>query len=134
MREVEQNSKGDKYAFIYNNDGRWYVRTHTKQTRTAEEIKANELDVNALLGLNNHTMCTHIFPDPFGNCSFVTDTKLYICVFHNATLTHYHFLYDFEAKARIGETTKVEVECTRKNFPYKSFYNDDDKEIYTFYR
>ena len=26
------------------------------------------------------------------------------------------------------------VECSRKNFPYKTFYNYDDHEIYTFYR
>ncbi len=37
-REVEQNSKGDRYAYIYNNDGRWYVRMHGKTTRTEEEI------------------------------------------------------------------------------------------------
>lgn len=38
MKEVEQNSAGNKFAFIYNNDGRWYVRTHGKETRTEEEI------------------------------------------------------------------------------------------------
>jgi len=26
------------------------------------------------------------------------------------------------------------MNCTRTNFPYKSFYNSEDNEIYTFYR
>ena len=29
--------------------------------------------------------------------------------------------------------TKV-LDCSKKNFPYKSFYNDEKDEIYTFYR
>lgn len=34
----------------------------------------------------------------------------------------------------IGKPSKLVLDCTRKNFPYKSFYNEDEKEIYTFYR
>ena len=26
------------------------------------------------------------------------------------------------------------MNCQKKNFPYKSYYNDEKKEIYTFYR
>lgn len=34
LKECEQSFDGKKYAFIYNNDGRWFVRTFGKQTRT----------------------------------------------------------------------------------------------------
>ena len=34
LKEVEQNSTGNKYAIAYNNDGRFYMRTFGAQTRT----------------------------------------------------------------------------------------------------
>ena len=39
MKEAEQNSKGDKYAFVYFNDGKWKLRNFGKVKRTDEEIK-----------------------------------------------------------------------------------------------
>ena len=57
MKEVEQASDGKKYAIVYNDDGKFYMRTFFKVTRTEDEIKADELDINKLLGLDNHTMC-----------------------------------------------------------------------------
>lgn len=56
MKEVEQNSKGDKYAFVYFNDGKWMLRNFGKVKRTEEEIKQNELDINELVGIDNWTM------------------------------------------------------------------------------
>ena len=57
MKEVEQASDGKKYAIVYNDDGKFYMRTFLKVSRTEDEIKADELDINKLLGLDNHTMC-----------------------------------------------------------------------------
>jgi hypothetical protein len=57
LKEVEQNSNGKKYAIVYNDDGNFYLRTFGKVNRTDEEIEKDELDINKLLGLNNHTMC-----------------------------------------------------------------------------
>jgi hypothetical protein len=57
LKEVEQNSSGKKYAIVYNDDGNFYLRTFGKVNRTDEEIEKDELDINKLLGLNNHTMC-----------------------------------------------------------------------------
>lgn len=34
LKEVEQNSKGTKYAVVYNDDGVFYLRTFGKVTRT----------------------------------------------------------------------------------------------------
>ena len=46
LKEVEQSPDGKKYAIAYNDDGKFYVRTFGKTTRTADEIKKDELDVN----------------------------------------------------------------------------------------
>ena len=34
----------------------------------------------------------------------------------------------------IGPKFQVKLDTNRKNFPMKSFYNDDENEVYTFYR
>ena len=33
LKEVEQNSAGNEYAIIYNDDGVWYMRTFGKVSR-----------------------------------------------------------------------------------------------------
>ena len=134
LKEVEQSSDGKKYAIVYNDDGKFFLRTFGKETRTEEEIQKDELNINELLGLNDHVMCIQTFPDPFITCTFITDDKIFINLFHNATLTHYHFIYDTKARAVVGSIQERKLECTRKNFPYKCFYNDERNEIYSFYR
>jgi hypothetical protein len=64
----------------------------------------------------------------------VTDDVVYVQLFHNATLTHYHFLYNLETKKIEGEVVSLVMTCTKKNFPYKCFYNEERDEIYGFYR
>jgi hypothetical protein len=98
LKEVEQAYNGKKYAIVYNDDGKFYIRSFKKETRSADDIKANETCFNDLLNLDNFTMCIQTFSDPFINCCFVTDDVVYVQLFHNATLTHYHFLYNLETK------------------------------------
>ena len=79
------------------------------------------------------------FCDPFINCAFVGNDKIYVAFFHNYTKTHYHFIWDLVNKKIIGdqggtEPVKMVMECGKKNFPYKSFYYDERNELYTFYR
>ena len=50
------------------------------------------------------------------------------------TLTHHHFIYDTEKRQAIGEKVSFTLECSKKNFPYKCFYNDEKQEVYSFYR
>ena len=38
LKEVEQSSDGKKYAICYNDDGKFYLRTFAKVTRTEDEI------------------------------------------------------------------------------------------------
>jgi len=110
------------------------LRNFGKVKRTEEEIKENELDINALVGIDDWTMAIQDFPDPYIVCCFVTDEKVFIGFFHNFTLTHYHFIYDIVKREIVGEVVKFQLDCNKKNFPYKSFYNEDLNEIYLFYR
>jgi hypothetical protein len=74
------------------------------------------------------------FPDPFIVCAFLNNDKICISLFHNKTLRHFHFIYSVEAKSILGEPVILKMECTMKNFPYKIFSNDEENEIYIFYR
>lgn len=134
LKEVEQNIKGDKFAIVYFNDGEFRLRTFECKTRTEKEIAENELNINKLLGLNNWTMAISGFPDPYITCCFVEDNQVFINLFYNYTLTHYHFVWDIDNKKVVGEIVSRQLECSKKNFPYKCFYNEEKKEIYSFYR
>jgi hypothetical protein len=67
-------------------------------------------------------------------CCFITDEKVFINLFYNPTLTHYHFIWDVTKKSIVGKPVQLKMECSKKNFPYKCFYNEDKHEIYSFYR
>jgi|TARA_B110000285_G_scaffold233155_1_gene306099 hypothetical protein len=111
------------------------MRYFDKEERTIEQIEENEVDVNALLGLNNYTMPIQGFADPFITACFITDDLIFIDLFYNNTLLHYHFIYD--CKKRCIKDNKIynrEMKCTHKNFPQKSFYNDIDNMVHIFYR
>jgi hypothetical protein len=79
------------------------------------------------------------FPDPYCTCVFVSSTKLFINLFHGHSQTHYHFIWDTETSKIIGvegseQPVKKQLECLNSNFPYKSFFSEDNNEIYCFYR
>ena len=96
VKEVEQNSDGKKFALTYFDDGVFYLRVFGKKERTEQEVKENDVELNSLLGLDNYTMCNADFPDPYVTCCFVTDTRIFVALFYNYTLTHYHFIWDLE--------------------------------------
>lgn len=73
FKEIEQNSAGKEFAALYNDDGVWYLRTFGKESRTKREIEENEIEINAMIGIDDSTMCNEMFPDPFGNCCWITD-------------------------------------------------------------
>ena len=135
LKEVEQSPDGKNFVICYNDDGQFYLRTFAKVTRTEEEIKANEVDINKIVGINDYTMCNTDFPDPFMTTTFLADeTKVFVNLFHNYSYTHYHFIYDMKSRAVVGSVQSKVLECGIKNFPYRSFYNPDDDEVYSFYR
>lgn len=93
-----------------------------------------------MFNIDTNSMSNDDFCDPFINCCFVNDTKIFIAFFHNYSRTHYHFMWDIAEHKVIedknGETKLVKkvLNCGLKNFPYKSFYYEDKDELYTFYR
>ena len=74
------------------------------------------------------------FPDPSIVCTFITDTKIFVNLYHSASLTHYHFIWDIEARKISSKTVSIVLDSNKKNFVYKCFYNDEKNEIYSFYR
>ena len=150
LKEVKQNSKGEKFAYTYLDDGRYRLRTFSEDDfeemaeaekageprdgRLKEQIMADELDINKELNLDFNTMPINNFPDPFITCCFVNDYIIFVNLFHNSDLTHYHFFYDKKTR-NISQVTKIKIEdCNSKNFPYDCFYNSEFNEIYSFYR
>ena len=79
-------------------------------------------------------MAVSNFADPYITCCFTKENILFINLFYNFDCTHYHFFYNFEAKQIEGKVVKFKMGESKKNFPYKCFYNDENKEVYSFYR
>ena len=82
-KEVEQNSAGQKYAIVFIDDGKFFLRVFTKEPRTPEECERQDFDINNALGLDNYTMPIQGFPDPFITCSFITDDRIAVQLFYN---------------------------------------------------
>lgn len=62
------------------------------------------MNVNDLIGIpDKSTMCHDMFFDPFITCCFIDQKKIFVNLFENYTLTHYHFFYDLSAGNVIGE-------------------------------
>lgn len=119
LKEVKQNSNGTKFAFVYLDDGRYRLRTFSEDDfedmekakpprdgRTKEQIMADELDINKELKLDFDTMPINNFPDPFITCCFVDDDIIFVNLFHNSDLTHYHFFFDKKTR-QISQITKI---------------------------
>lgn len=132
---MEQNERGDEFAIAYINDGDFKLRTFGTKTRDPETIDAEELNINKELGLDNHTVPIYNFPDPFITCVFVNNELLFVNLFHNASRTHHHFIYNYRTRTVIESSKASRVlECNNKNFPWKCFYNPEQNEVYSFYR
>ena len=125
LKEIEQNSSGKKYALVYFNDGVFKLRTFERKERSEQEIANNEFEINKLIDINNHTMVYPGFPDPSITCTFISDDKVFINLYHNPSCMHYHFIYDFmNGTCLKKDVVPVLLDSNKKNFPYKCFYSD----------
>lgn len=50
-----------------------------------------------------------------------------------AKTTHHHLIYNHKTQELINHKSVV-LESNTKNFPVKCFYNEDNNEVYSFYR
>ena len=56
VKEIAQNERGDKYALVYFDDGKFRLRTFDRSTRTKEQIDSNDVNINDILGIDDFTM------------------------------------------------------------------------------
>jgi hypothetical protein len=134
IKDIEQNSRGDFYAITYFNDGKFKMRYFGKEQRSEENICKCEVDINALLGIDDWTMAIEGFSDPYIVCCFIDDNQLFVALYHNFIDMHFHFIYDIKKACVVGEPVSIKMNSNKKNFPYKAFYNDELREVYLFYR
>jgi len=132
---IVQNMTGTKYGVICFDDGVWRIRTFGKEERTEAEIKASEINVNDLLGLDNWTMVDPATNYTFGSCCFVDDNTLFVGVYHSHSMTHHHCMIDLKTKALIGKKQSHFIEdSSARNFLVNCYYNVEKDECYSFYR
>jgi hypothetical protein len=73
--------------------------------------------------------------DPYICCVFLSDERVFVTLFHNKSLTHYHFIYLLKEKKIDGTAYSFLIkDSSIENFPLSCFFNDHTEEIYTFYR
>lgn len=133
LKEVEQNSEGNKFAISYMNNGVFKLRTFGQKCRNDAQIERNDFNINEALGLNNFTMPINNFPDPFITCTWIHDDLIFVNLYHNHSITHYHFFFHVSSR-KITSLAKVNLQSNNKNFPYKCFYNSELNQVYSFYR
>jgi hypothetical protein len=121
-------------------DGKYFVRVFGFQQRDIATIEREELNINERFGIDDYSIAITDFPDPFITCTFLTESRLFVNFFYTYSQIHCHFIWEFEKNEIIGQKAykdlpvMQQMECNKKNFPLKCFYNEERNEIYSFYR
>jgi len=68
--------------------------------REIKDIEDEEFIVNKYLGIDESVNPNQEYHHPFITVVFIDSDKLYVCLFHNTTKTHYHFIYDSNPQAK----------------------------------
>jgi hypothetical protein len=55
-----------------------------------------------MLGIDAWTMAVMNFPDPFITCCFVDDDLIFVNLYHNYLMKHFHFYYNIETNKLVG--------------------------------
>ena len=97
------------------------------------EKEAEDVNFSEMLSLDNFTIPVAGFPDPFITSTFINDDRIFVVLYHTKQFMHYHFIYSIKQKKIVSNVVNHKMPELLKNFPYKTFYNQDD-EVYTFYR
>ena len=91
MKEVVQHDSGKLFATAFINDGLFRVKIFNQSFMT------DEININEMIDLDNHTMPNQQFQDPCINCCFISDDVLFVNFFHNFTRKHFHFIWSISA-------------------------------------
>jgi len=114
------------------------MRIFKQEEATRENTKRNDINFTELFGLNDYIAPIEEFPEPFITCCFVEDHLIFVQIFHNISLTHYHF-YWHTRERRVIAAHDYDERGNRKfhdkpithdfsgvsktNFPVKCFYS-----------
>ena len=91
-RSIVQNDSGNLFACPYYDHGFFYVMIfNLKET-------IQQLNVSEILGLDGRCKPLLGFSDPMINATFLSGSCIFINVFHNKDLNHFHFIYDYTKK------------------------------------
>ncbi len=90
MNAIEQNNDGDIFAIPYQDNGEFAVLILDKNGTEIELLKLNEK-----LSLNNRSVPIIGFNEPIITCCFLSNSMLFIQVYHRIVKKQYHFTYDF---------------------------------------
>ena len=80
-------------------------------------------------------MPNHSLADPYIVAAFINQNRIFVALFHNTSLTHYHFVFNVSDNKIEGKAVLFKIEGSSvENYPLKAFYNEDKDELYCFYR
>lgn len=141
MNMIEQNDKGNVFAIAYQDYGVFNV-----QVRDNEGNDLALVEVSEILGWNNQgidrkeakknlNLPLTEFYEPFITCVFLPGDDLFIQVYHRFHKKQYSFTYSYKEQRMLSDVEIHSVSnATIRNFPIKTFYSHENREIYTFYR
>ena len=109
------------------------MRIFGQDQRNFEEIHASEVNFSKKLSISNFIMPIDDFYDPFINCCFISDELIFVALHYSYDRTHYHFVWDLTIKdfwlppdcTDNKFFIKQQLDCSKKNFPVKSFFNKE---------
>ena len=81
-------------------------------------------------------MPIHGNADPYIVCEFIDDDNIFVALFNNYSLMHYHFIYSVNNRNISSKVVSIKFDDStiKENFPVKAFYNPRIQEIYVFYK
>lgn len=62
--------------------------------------------------------------EPYISSAFLNSNLIFVALFHNKSMTHYHFMYNIDQNKILKVRQKV-MEYQPLNFPSKVFYSDE---------
>ena len=94
------------------------------------------LNLNEICGIDEESKPILGFQNPMVTACFNHEENIFIGVHHRILSIQYNFIYSFKDGGQVlSQIRKSQlVNSTMLNFPNKSFFNEQDKMIYTFYR
>jgi hypothetical protein len=127
-KSINQTDDGQLFNCPYFDDGNfWLLLFNTEKT-------IEKIDISEMLKIDRRSRPNVGFPDPLINACFIGEDRVFINLFHNRDLNHWHLIYNYKEKKIVGEPVCVKLGESKLNFPYNNFYDSKRQKVYCFYR